>query len=74
MPYGFAEFSSQDPSNDWRQDARAGVGVRWQWWFDDDRYNAYRGSLKVRAEYQQSLGGNLYKSANGVLVGAEMSF
>ncbi|WP_054885445.1 phage receptor [Pseudomonas sp. NBRC 111130] len=74
MPYGFFEFSSQDPSNDWRQDTRAGVGVRWQWWFDDDRYNAYRGSLKVRAEYQQSLGGNLYKSANGVLVGAEMSF
>ncbi|WP_313202546.1 phage receptor [Pseudomonas sp.] len=74
MPYGFVEFSSQDPSNDWRQDARAGFGVRWQWWFDDDRYNAYRGSLKVRAEYQQSLGGNLYKSANGVLVGAEMSF
>ncbi|WP_085679754.1 MULTISPECIES: phage receptor [unclassified Pseudomonas] len=74
MPYGFFEFSSQDPSNDWRQDARAGVGVRWQWWFDDDRYNAHRGSLKVRAEYQQSLGGNLYKSANGVLVGAEMTF
>lgn len=74
MPYGFVEFSSQDPGNDWRQDARAGVGVRWQWWFDDDRYNAYRGSLKVRAEYQQSLGGNLYKSANGVLLGAEMSF
>lgn len=74
MPYGFLEFSSQDPSNDWRQDARAGVGVRWQWWFDDDRYNAYRGSLKVRAEYQQSLGGNLYQRANGVLVGAEMNF
>ncbi|MNI46301.1 bacteriophage N4 receptor, outer membrane subunit [compost metagenome] len=50
------------------------MGVRWQWWFDDDRYNAYRGSLKVRAEYQQSLGGNLYQRANGVLVGAEMNF
>ena len=74
MPYGFLEFSSQDPSNDWRQDARAGVGVRWQWWFDDDRYNAYRGTLKVRAEYQQSLGGNLYERANDVLVGAEMTF
>jgi bacteriophage N4 adsorption protein A len=74
MPYGFLEFASQDPSNDWRQDARAGVGVRWQWWFDDDRYNAYRGSLKVRAEYQQSLGGNLYVRANGVLVGVEMNF
>ncbi|MBK4997788.1 phage receptor [Pseudomonas sp. S31] len=74
MPYGFLEFSAQDPSNDWREDARAGVGVRWQWWFDDDRYNAYRGSLKVRAEYQQSLGGNLYERANGVLVGAELTF
>ncbi|NIE74725.1 phage receptor [Pantoea sp. Ap-967] len=74
MPYGFFEFASQDPSNDWRQDARTGVGMRWQWWFDDDRYNAYRGSLKVRAEYQQSLGGNLYEQANGVLVGVEMTF
>lgn len=74
MPYGFLEFSSQDPSNDWRQDARAGVGLRWQWWFDDDRYNAYRGSLKVRAEYQQALGGNLYERANGVLLGVEMNF
>ncbi|WP_446731651.1 NfrA family protein, partial [Pseudomonas soli] len=74
MPYGFLEFASQDPSNDWRQDARAGVGVRWQWWFDDDRYNAYRGSLKVRAEYQQALGGNLYERGNGVLLGVEMNF
>lgn len=74
MPYGFLEFASQDPSNDWRQDLRTGVGVRWQWWFDDDRYNAYRGSLKVRAEYQQSLGGNLYERANGVLLGVEMTF
>ncbi|QBF26638.1 phage receptor [Pseudomonas tructae] len=74
MPYGFLEFSSQDPSNDWRQDLRTGLGLRWQWWFDDDRYNAYRGSLKVRAEYQQSLGGNLYEHANGVLLGAELNF
>ncbi|MDD0974730.1 NfrA family protein [Pseudomonas fontis] len=74
MPYGFLEFSSQDPSNDWRQDLRTGVGLRWQWWFDADRYNAYRGSLKVRTEYQQSLGGNLYESANGVLLGVELTF
>ncbi|CAM3851389.1 bacteriophage N4 receptor, outer membrane subunit [compost metagenome] len=73
MPYGFLEFSSQDPSNDWRQDLRTGLGLRWQWWFDDDRYNAYRGSLKVRAEYQQSLGGNLYEHANGLLLGAELT-
>ena len=74
MPYGFLELSSQDPSNDWRQDLRTGLGLRWQWWFDDDRYNAYRGSLKVRAEYQQALGGNLYEHANGVLLGAELTF
>lgn len=74
MPYGFLEFSSQDPNNDWRQDLRTGVGLRWQWWFDDDRYNAYRGSLQVRAEYQQSLGGNLYERADGMLLGVEMNF
>ncbi len=74
MPYGFAEFASQDPSNDWRQDLRAGIGVRWQWWFHDDRYNAYRGHLTVRSEYQQSLGGNLYEGANGVLLGVELNF
>ncbi|CAK9889048.1 Bacteriophage adsorption protein A [Pseudomonas fluorescens] len=73
MPYGFLEFSNQQPDNQWRQDLRTGLGLRWQWWFDDDRYNAYRGSLKVRAEYQQSLGGNLYEHANGVLLGAELT-
>ncbi|UVJ46519.1 phage receptor [Pseudomonas sp. LS1212] len=74
MPYGFVEFASQDPSNDWRQDLRVGVGMRWQWWFHDDRYNAYRGHLTVRTEYQQSLGGNLYEGANGVLLGVELNF
>lgn len=74
MPYGFLEFASQDPSNDWRQDLRTGVGVRWQWWYDDDRYNAYRSKLTVRTEYQQSLGGNLYEGGNGVLLGVEWSF
>ncbi|BCX67908.1 NfrA family protein [Pseudomonas izuensis] len=74
MPYGFVEFSSQDPSNDWRQDLRTGIGLRWQWWFDDDLYNAYRAHLTVRTEYQQWLGGNLYEGGNGVLLGVEMNF
>ncbi|MGE8065016.1 NfrA family protein [Pseudomonas sp. NPDC089569] len=74
MPYGFLEFSSQDPSNDWRQDLRTGIGLRWQWWFDDDIYNAYRAHLSVRTEYQQSLGGNLYEGGNGVLLGVELNF
>ncbi|MFJ2364107.1 phage receptor [Pseudomonas sp. NPDC087697] len=74
MPYGFLEFASQDPSNDWRQDLRTGLGLRWQWWFDDDIYNAYRAHLTVRTEYQQSLGGNLYEGGNGVLLGVELNF
>ncbi|MGE8149742.1 NfrA family protein [Pseudomonas vancouverensis] len=74
MPYGFLEFASQDPSNDWRQDLRTGLGLRWQWWFNDDIYNAYRAHLTVRTEYQQSLGGNLYEGGDGVLVGVELNF
>jgi len=74
MPYGFLEFASQDPSNDWRQDLRTGVGLRWQWWYDEDRYNAYRSKLTIRTEYQQSLGGNLYEGGNGVLLGVEWNF
>ncbi|GGU50969.1 hypothetical protein GCM10009504_04380 [Pseudomonas laurentiana] len=74
MPYGFLAFSSHDPGGDWRQDLRTGLGLRWQWWFDDDRYNAYRGHLTVRTEYQQALGGNLYEHANGVLLGVELNF
>ncbi|NUU35084.1 phage receptor [Pseudomonas sp. C2B4] len=74
MPYGFLEFSTQDPSNDWRQDLRTGIGLRWQWWFDDDIYNAYRAHLTVRTEYQQSLGGNLYEGGDGVLLGVELNF
>ncbi|NVZ50452.1 phage receptor [Pseudomonas sp. B6002] len=74
MPYGFVEFSAQDPRNAWRQDLRTGVGLRWQYWFDDDKYNAYRAHLTVRTEYQQSLGGNLYEGGNGVLLGVELNF
>ncbi|MDE3739921.1 phage receptor [Pseudomonas resinovorans] len=74
MPYGFLEFSAQDPSNDWRQDWRTGVGLRWQYWYGDDRYNAYRAHVTVRTEYQWALGGNLYEQANGVLVGVEVNF
>lgn len=74
MPYGFLEFANQDPNNDWRQDLRTGIGLRWQWWFDDDIYNAYRAHLTVRTEYQQSLSGNLYEGGNGVLLGVELNF
>lgn len=74
MPYGFLDFAAQDPSNDWRQDWRTGVGLRWQYWYGDDRYNAYRAHVSVRTEYQWALGGNLYEKADGVLVGVEVNF
>lgn len=74
MPYGFLELAAQDPRNHWRQDLRTGVGLRWQYGFDDDQYNAYRSRLTVRTEYQLSLGGNLYEGGNGVLVGMELNF
>ncbi|CAD5107552.1 NfrA family protein [Zestomonas carbonaria] len=74
MAYGFGEFSTQDPHNDWRQDLRAGVGLRWQYWYGDDRYNAYRANLKVRTEYQWGLAGNLYERADGILLGIEVNF
>ncbi|RCK45626.1 hypothetical protein TH25_17900 [Thalassospira profundimaris] len=74
MPYGFVEASAQDPDNTWRQDLRGGIGVRWQLYTDDDKYNAYRTRVHARLEYQKSLGGNLYEGADGVLFGLEVNF
>lgn len=74
MPYAFGEFSTQDPSNDWRQDLRSGVGLRWQYWYGEDRYNAYRAHVTVRTEYQLGMAGNLYEKANGWLLGLEVNF
>ncbi|KAF1055006.1 MAG: Bacteriophage adsorption protein A [Stenotrophomonas maltophilia] len=74
MPYAFGEFSAQDPSNDWREDWRTGVGLRWQYWYGEDRYNAYRAHVTVRTEYQFGVGGNLYERANGWLLGLEVNF
>lgn len=74
MPYGFVEFSAQDPRSHWRQDWRSGLGLRWQLWYGDSRYNAYPANLKVNAEYQWGLGGNLYERASGVLLRVEVDF
>ncbi|MBA4242294.1 MAG: phage receptor [Pseudomonas sp.] len=74
MPYGFIEFSAQDPNNDWRQDLRTGVGLRWQLWYGDSRYNAYPARVTVRGEYQWGLAGNLYERADGWLLGVEVNF
>lgn len=73
MPYAMLQFTTQD-SEGWQQDTRAGLGLRFQHWFDADRYNAYRGSVSVRMEYQQALGGELYARDNGWLTGIEVRF
>jgi len=74
MPYGFVEAAAQDPNNTWRQDIRTGVGIRWQLFTDDDKYNAYRTRINARLEVQKSVGGNLYEGADGILFGLEVNF
>ncbi len=74
MPYGFSEFSSQNPDHDWRQDLRSGVGMRWQLWYGDSKYDAYPSRVSVRTEYQWGLAGNLYQQTNGWLLGVEANF
>ncbi|AUG55403.1 NfrA family protein [Thalassospira marina] len=74
MPYGFVEAAAQDPNDTWRQDLRTGVGLRWQLYTDEDKYNAYRTRVNARLEYQKSVGGNLYEGADGILFGLEVNF
>lgn len=70
MPYLMAQAMAIDN----RQDVRVGAGLRWQLWFDDDRYNAFRARVAIRLEYQRGLGGSLYDQADGWLLGAEMNW
>jgi len=68
-PYLVGQGTEQDR----QQDLRVGAGLRWQLWFDDDRYNAYRRRLSMSVEYQQALGGNLYERTNGLQIGIELA-
>lgn len=68
-PYLVGQGTEQDR----QQDLRVGAGLRWQLWFDDDLYNAYRRRLSMSVEYQQALGGNLYERANGMQIGIELA-
>lgn len=73
MPYAMLQLTSQE-TDDWREDLRTGLGVRWQLWSHEDRYTAYRGRLSMRLEYQQALGGTLYGGENGWLSALELNF
>ncbi|MCE8025011.1 NfrA family protein [Billgrantia aerodenitrificans] len=72
-PYVMAQASASETEG-WQHDTRAGIGLRWQRWFDEDRYNAYRGNVTLRLEYQQSLGGELHRNEDGVMAGLEINF
>ncbi|MGQ7247824.1 NfrA family protein [Halomonas sp. V046] len=72
MPYTALQASSHDTST-WDEDTRVAAGLRWQLWFDQDRYNAYRRKASVGVEYQQSLGGNLYDDRDGWQVNLEVT-
>lgn len=68
-PYAMAQWAHQAQMHD----LRAALGVRWQWWLDEDRYNAYRDRLSIKLEYQHALSGTLYRRAGGWLFGVELS-
>ncbi|WP_052384163.1 NfrA family protein [Litchfieldella xinjiangensis] len=73
MPYAMLQFTTQH-TDGWQQDTRAGLGMRFQHWFDADRHNAYRGNLSLRVEYQHALGGALYARDDGWLMGIEVRY
>lgn len=72
MPYGAIQASSHD-INTWNEDTRLAAGLRWQLWFNEDHYNAFRRKVSIGAEYQQSLGGNLYDARDGWQLNVEIS-
>lgn len=73
MPYLALQGTALE-TEAWREDMRVGAGLRWRYWFDADRYNAYRGAVSLRLEYQQELGGSLYGNHDGWLTGIEVEF
>lgn len=70
MPY----LTGQATALDEEQDFRAGLGLRWQYWFDDSLYNAYAKRATFRTEYQTGVGGNLYDEGDGWLFGLELAW
>lgn len=71
MPYVAAQFTSQR-GNGWDSDSRVAAGVRWQLWYDEDRYNAYRRKLTIGTEFQRSVSGELYGGNHGWALNLEL--
>ncbi|KJZ18391.1 hypothetical protein TW86_00510 [Halomonas sp. S2151] len=72
MPYASLQATSHDTTS-WDEDVRLAAGLRWERWYDEDHYNAFRRKLSVSTEYQQSLGGNLYQERDGWMIHLELS-
>ena len=54
-------------------DIRFGIGLRWQFWLDEDDLRAYRRRITTRFEFQQPLAGDLYQQTPGVRVSLQLN-
>jgi adsorption protein A len=74
-PYGRLEYSAidDDSGSGYRHDLRAGVGLRWNRWYGQDRYNAYRHRFTIGLEWQHAF--NTYLAdRNGAFLVAGVSW
>ena len=68
-PYLFSQMAFQDSE----YDIRLGIGLRWQFWLDEDHFRAYRRRITTRFEFQQPLAGDLYQQTPGVRVSLQLN-
>ncbi|ALM53296.1 NfrA family protein [Halomonas huangheensis] len=75
MPYIAAQYTLQNNADwdDQQDDSRLAAGLRWQLWYDEDQYNAWRRRLTISTEYQHSFTGDLYGGEHGWAVSLELS-
>ncbi|MFA9441071.1 tetratricopeptide repeat protein [Uliginosibacterium sp. sgz301328] len=54
-PYGRAQYNFiNDNDYGFQRDVRIGVGVRWNWWYGQTRYDAYRHRTSFGIEFQHA--------------------
>ena len=63
-PYLLSQIGFQNT----KYDIRVGVGLRWQFWLQEDELRAYRRRLTIRVEFQQPLSTDLYQNTPGGLL------
>lgn len=54
-PYAHGQYNFiNDNDNGFQRDVRVGVGVRWNWWYGQTRYDAYRHRTSFGIEFQHA--------------------